>query len=157
MSNFDQYREMNPPLDDTDFLGESGDTDATPEALRERVRQLDQHAAELRAKLWTLTENRGRARGALAESIRLYQTRIPKLTPEQLARQYIASELARREANKHAPPPAPEPVANSHIDRMSSRRGDSNTFVQKHLRHGHRRNGLPASMRGTRLPRGQPI
>jgi hypothetical protein len=50
--------------------------------LRERAIELDQRAADLRSRIYTLTDTRAKARGDVAAAITALQQRIPRPTPE---------------------------------------------------------------------------
>ena len=136
-------------------FAELTDGDENPEAVLQHVRDLDQEAAELRAEICALKEALGPARAALANAIDAYQRQMgSKITPQDLIRQHLAESVREREAKKHAPPPAPEPCANSYIDRAAAQgRGNADTLARKNLQTGYRRGSLPSSLRGTRIVR----
>lgn len=128
--------------------------DENPEAVLQHVRDLDQEAAELRAEIRALTDALGPARAALGSAIDAYQRQMGlKITPQDLIRQHLAESVRQREAKKHAPSTAPEPCANSYIDRAARVRGNADTLAHRYLQTGYRRGALPSSLRGTRVGR----
>jgi hypothetical protein len=123
------------------------------ESLREKYRALDQDIANLRARIASLTAARQQARGRLADAIQLLTKRIPRLTPEQNTRQFLAASVREREL-KALQGREDEPAGargRSKLDRNAawSRSGDP---AERRLQTGHRRGSLPASARGMRIP-----
>lgn len=126
-----------------------------PEALRQRVRDLAQSAATLRANVYTLTNDRRTARGVLAQAIADFNHGIgPKLSHADLVRQHIAASQAEKQARADGLGSTPDEVipGKSYLDRQQSWRGDAETFARKQHKTGHSRGAYPASMRGARLP-----
>jgi hypothetical protein len=125
------------------------------EQLHARHHELELKIGELRATIYSLTQARTRARSKLAEQIgRLMSSQYSNApTPNELVHQHAKEQAALRRAAKGQKERAPEPVANSVIDRQQQRYGDADTFVQKQIRNGHRRAGLPSALKGMRAGR----
>lgn len=131
------------------------DESENPDALRQRIRDLGQHAADLRVTLQTLTSERQAARGALAQAIADFTRGIgPRRTRADLVREHIRQsqlEKARR-AEAGYPEPQASTAGPSFLDRQSQRFGDGETFCRKQVRVGHSRGSYPSSMRGAKIP-----
>jgi hypothetical protein len=131
---------------------------ATPvnaEVLRQRIRDLDQAAADGRARLQILISQRQRARGVLADAISAWQG-VAVVTHEANARQYIANEIRERQRlAKFGPDAASQPSpGNSVIDRSAAygAGGNASDFARKQMRSGFRRGAYPGAMKSARLP-----
>jgi len=130
---------------------------SSPETMRADVVRLDTEAHELRASIVVLQAQLGRARSAMGDALGAWHTGERRCTAEANARSYIASEQAERQRLRdHGPNVSTEgQCGNSYLDRAafgSARGHDANDAVRSQLKRGWRRSGLPASMRGARLP-----
>lgn len=135
---------------------DSGEIDADdPDAIRAKVRELDQRAADLRISIRQHTDAVLNARGVLGQAINDFQRGCgSKRTQQDLIREHLAASLAERQrkADGLDPEPEAEVAGPSYLDRQSARFGDASTFARKQMRVGHSRGAYPASMRGARLP-----
>jgi len=132
-----------------------GEIDDNPDAIREKVRELDQRAADLRIEIRQHTDAVLTARGTLGQCINDFQHGIgPKLTQQDLIREHLAASVAERQrkADGLDPEPQADVPGPSYLDRQQARYGNSETFARKQIRVGHSRGAYPSSMRGARLP-----
>jgi hypothetical protein len=151
----DYTRDVTAATDATDTADGDEPDDRDPETLHQRVRDLEQSSATLRADVYRLTNDRQAARGALAQAIADFNHGIgPKLSHADLVRQHIAASQAEKQARADGLGSASDEVipGKSYLDRQASWRGDAETFARKQLKTGHSRGAYPASMRGARLP-----
>jgi len=143
-----------PELDD--FTRASEDN---PDAIRVKVRELDQRAADLRIEIRVATDERQKMRGMLAQCAADFQNGLgPKITAESNARDYLAASLAERAAHARGDnlPPVPEP-GRSVVDRQAmysgNAAGDASDHVRGQFRNGgFRRGSFPSHNKGRRLP-----
>jgi len=133
--------------------------DQSPDAIRAKVRELDQRAADLRIEIRQHTDERQNARGLLAQCAADFQNGLgPKITAESNARDYLAASLAERAAHARGDdlPPVPEP-GRSVVDRQAmysgNAAGDASDHVRGQFRNGgFRRGSFPSHNKGRRLP-----
>jgi hypothetical protein len=146
-------------VDDRDFL-DSDDKGEAPDALRQRVVDLDRRAADLRGQLYSLRTQLTTARGVLGDSISAFvHGHGPKVTQQDNIRAHLAASLAERAANARGDDLPPIPQAGpSTLDRQAlysgHATGDASDFVRKQMQNGgFRRGSMPASVQGaaTRL------
>jgi len=133
--------------------------DDSPDAIRAKIRELDNRAAELRVAIRRHTDERSAARGLLAQCANDFQNGLgPKITPESNARDYLAASLAERAAHARGDdlPPVPEP-GRSVVDRQAMYSGNASGDASDHVRGqfrngGFRRGSYPSHAKGRRLP-----
>lgn len=126
----------------------------TRESIAARKLELERRAADLRGVLNTLTVERANARARFADCLREYLGGLPKISPEQNARDYIAASVQDR-AERHVPN---APIFGpSTLDRQLgyAAGGNADDHARKQMRGaGHRRGAFPSSMRGATIPKG---
>lgn len=111
-----------------------------------------QHAAQ------AALERQKRARHVLADAILKFQIAYgAALTPEELRRQFAASENQKRKmlASGEIEPTRMTRRANTYIDRVNGRGGTADDHVRQNMRTGHRRGAMPSHMQGAFDPRFQ--
>lgn len=107
---------------------------------RENLRLAQVDLANARAAVIGETNRRLTAQGKLDDAKNAWARGLPRLTPEQNARQYIAGQLAEKQAKKDAGiPPQMKRVANSYIDRARAHRtgGDGNDYARGRMQRGY--------------------
>jgi hypothetical protein len=108
----------------------------SPDAIRAKVRDLDQRAADLRIEIHMHTDERTAARGLLAQCAADFENGLgPKVTPESNTRDYLAASLAERAAHARGDnlPPVPEP-GRSVVDRQAMYSGNAAGDASDHVR-----------------------
>jgi Arc/MetJ-type ribon-helix-helix transcriptional regulator len=127
----------------------------SPDAIRERLRLLRDQLAERQARVRALTDKRGQARAAVAQSFGAWLNGQPRVTPDQLAQQFCKEQAALRAANggdDSGPRIVPGP---SMVDRQAafSKGGSASDHVRgQHRNGGYRRGAYSSAARGAKLP-----
>jgi hypothetical protein len=106
---------------------------------------------EARIKINVARDSTARARAALASAITIWQTGLPPYTHENLIRDHLRSEQAKRKARiEGGVPPEYKPVGKSALDRAAaySRDHTPEGAVRSRMQIGARRGAFPKSMQG---------
>ena len=122
---------------------------APHDILRDTEDALGQARVELRLARQAVTD----ARATVAKRLADYNAAVPVITPEENARQYIASEQARKQAamDGRAPPQQRARPGKSYIDRAAfwGTHGGADDAVRSNFRNGgYRRGAFPKHMMG---------
>lgn len=129
----------------------------TREDVRVQMLDLQNRLNDARGAVVRLQQKLRDARGAAARAVTDWQGCFKPMTHEQLVREHIASEQARKQAMKDGliPPKQMPRVGNSFFDRMGSYgAGDASTFVRKRMQRGGSRGAYGKHMLGVKLPSG---
>jgi hypothetical protein len=128
--------------------------DDAPEAVRQRLELLQRHAGELRALIYTLTNQRTKARENVGHQLASLNAGRPRVTQQMLIRENLARSLAQRQAiHDGRAAPAKRRPGRSAVDLAAafSHGGTAADFARKTARgEGFRRGSYPASARGGR-------
>lgn len=145
---------VEPVVEDVLTPGTGSEDEMDPEADRERLRTLQTKLGEWRSHRNALDSMVRKCRGDLASAVSSWQTGLPRITPAQLIRDHINAAVQQRAAALGAPPAAPEPCADSVIDRSAKWGLDASAegHVRKNMVTGFRRGAYPGSYKGRKLP-----
>jgi len=152
LNKFDRRRRVQEPLP-----GKMNDTDLTPDEAAAAFDEAELALAESRERLRVASLAVRDTRDALGRAESAWKKQF-SVTPEENARQYIASQIeTRRKIATGEVAPAERPrLADSYIDRSHGLGGTGDDFARRRMRHGSSRGAFPQSSRGFPAPAPKP-